>query len=136
VDRVFLDANILFSVGYREHSPALSLWDLPDVQLITSAYAVEEARRNLDTAVQRVRLIERVAAMEQVATPLDWADVRVIGLAEKDLPIMSAAIAASATHLLTADLRHFKHLYNTTASGVLVMHPRDYLHLKRSANES
>jgi hypothetical protein len=58
VDRPFLDANVLFAAAYRDGAVVQRLWDLPNVELVTSAYAIEEARRNLETAVQRVRLIE------------------------------------------------------------------------------
>ena len=56
MDRVFLDANILFSAAYRPTSRLLQLWSLPDVELLTSPYAVEEARRNLDLLEQKIRL--------------------------------------------------------------------------------
>ncbi len=54
--RVFLDANVLFSAAYREGAGLVALWERPDVQLLTSGYAAEEARRNLDTTDRRSRL--------------------------------------------------------------------------------
>ena len=41
MDRVFLDANVLFSAAYRQDSSLLRLWELKDVELVTSAYAFE-----------------------------------------------------------------------------------------------
>jgi len=119
VDRAFLDANVLFAAAYREGALVQRLWNLPDVQLITSAYAIEEARRNLETAVQRVRLIEHATGMEQVETPLDLPEARDFNLPEKDVPILAAAIAARATHLVTGDLRHFGSLFCQVVHGVL-----------------
>jgi hypothetical protein len=56
-DRGFLDANILFSTAWQpDVSPALTLWSLDDVTLVSSAYAIDEAERNLDTADRRARL--------------------------------------------------------------------------------
>ena len=47
VDRVFLDANILYSAAYKDTSALRKLWELVDVVLLTSFYAVDEAHRNL-----------------------------------------------------------------------------------------
>ena len=59
-DRVFLDANILVSAAWRPHGGLLALWALPDIQLLTSAYAIVEADRNVDSAEQRTRLYRLV----------------------------------------------------------------------------
>ncbi len=48
--RIFLDANIIFLVGYSSTSPVHDLLALArrgDCELVTSSYALEEARRNL-----------------------------------------------------------------------------------------
>ena len=52
-DRVFLDANILVSAVWRADNGLLALWQLTDVELLTSAYAIVEADRNIRTAEQR-----------------------------------------------------------------------------------
>jgi hypothetical protein len=51
-DRVFLDANILVSAAWRADSGLSALWTLPDTQLLTSAYAIVEADRNVVNAEQ------------------------------------------------------------------------------------
>jgi len=75
VDTVFLDASVLFSAAYRSGALVAKLWGLQSVQLISSAYAVDEANRNLDSDAQRTRLGELVTPMRIVAagviTPLD-----------------------------------------------------------------
>ena len=43
VDRVFLDANVLFSAAYSEGSRLRELWRLAETELLTSAFALEEA---------------------------------------------------------------------------------------------
>jgi predicted nucleic acid-binding protein len=53
---VFLDANVLFSAAYRPDAGLVRLWHVAGVELISSDYAVQEARRNLATAAQRERL--------------------------------------------------------------------------------
>ena len=47
MDRVFLDANVLYSAGYKDTSALRKLWELTEVDLLTSYYAVDEAHRNL-----------------------------------------------------------------------------------------
>jgi AbrB family looped-hinge helix DNA binding protein len=39
------------------------LWGIPETELVTSAYAVEEARRNLGTAAQRADLDALLASV-------------------------------------------------------------------------
>jgi predicted nucleic acid-binding protein len=45
--RVFLDANVLFSAAYKEDSSLLAFWKADKFSLVSSEYAVIEARRNL-----------------------------------------------------------------------------------------
>jgi len=69
-------------------------------------------------------LVAELAADENLA--------RSSGLPEKDVPILHAAISGRATHLITADLRHFGPLLGMTIGGVLIQLPADYLHGKAS----
>jgi hypothetical protein len=84
VDRQFLDANILFSAAYRSDSGLRRLWDLDGIQLITSAYAIEEARRNLLDDAQRRRLDALLIPLEQVPEALGRRLPAGIELPEKD----------------------------------------------------
>jgi uncharacterized protein len=45
MDRLFLDANVLFSAAYRPGVRLLKLWKLKNVALFSSRYALEEALR-------------------------------------------------------------------------------------------
>ena len=127
MDRIFLDANVLFSAAYRQDSSLLRLWDLRDVVLLTSAYALEEARRNLDTAEQRDRLERLSARMEVPLAVAVTADLpSEVNLPEKDRPILQAAIGVGATLLLTGDRRAFGRYYGQVLSGVLVLKPSAY----------
>jgi uncharacterized protein len=128
VDRVFLDANVLFSAAYREGSALARLWQLEDVVLLASPYVLEEARRNLPAENHRVRLAELVKDIEVVDTPAGPLELPPgVDLPLKDHVILAAAIAAGATHLLTGDRRHFGPLYGTAPGGVQVMKPSVYL---------
>ena len=126
MDRLFLDANVLFSAAYRRDSGLLRLWKLPRCSLLTSSYAAEEARRNLAGSTRRARLGKLLAAVRLVgeAESLGASNV---GLPAEDQPILAAAIRAKATHLLTGDARHFGPLYGRTIGGVLITRPAPYL---------
>jgi predicted nucleic acid-binding protein len=126
MDRLFLDANLLFSAAYDARSGLNRLWKLKRVQLFSSAYAVEEARVNLPEASQRLRLRKLCKILTLVATPTA-PPPREISLPEKDVPIFLAALAANATQLLTGDLRHFGPHYDKRIRGVTILPPGDYL---------
>lgn len=126
-DRVFLDANVLFSAAYRPNSGLRRLWRLRDVELVTSSYAVEEAQRNLETASQRSDLRALLDSCKVIAT--ETVDVVIppgLSLVEKDRPILAAAIASGASHLLTGDVRHFGACYGQVIVGVLILAPAQY----------
>jgi predicted nucleic acid-binding protein len=56
MDRLFLDANVLFSAAYKTDARLREFWKLKDVVLCSSRYALEEARSNLVNEDQKVRL--------------------------------------------------------------------------------
>ncbi len=131
MDRVFLDANVLFSAAYG--SPGLRrLWAQAAegrCLLLTSGQAVEEARRNLDTPTQQRRLARLVRQVEIVPQPVELSCP--LQLPPEDRLIFLAAAAAGATHLLTGDLRHFGSYYGRRVQGVLVLRPAAYLSSSR-----
>ena len=126
MDRLFLDANVLFSAAYRPGAGLLQLWKLNDVVLCSSRYAFEEARVNLAGEDQRVRLAGLVASLQ-------WFEAahrelpRGVVLPEKDVPIVLAAMAARATHLLTGDVRHFGTYFGRKIEGIAIVLPGEYL---------
>ena len=67
MDRVFLDANILFSAAYRSESGLKQLWHISEAQLLTSQYAVEEARRAFRKFRRLDRIVEVAAEVEDLA---------------------------------------------------------------------
>jgi predicted nucleic acid-binding protein len=126
MDRLFLDANVLFSAAYRPDAGLLTLWKLKRATLCSSRYAVEEARFNLDDEDQRARLttlMQLLHLFEAVSRELPGG----ISLPEKDIPILLAAIEARATHLLTGDLRHFGPHFGHRIAGISILLPKDYL---------
>jgi predicted nucleic acid-binding protein len=126
MDRIFLDANVLFSAAYRADAGLLIFWGLSDVTLCSSRYAIAEANLNLEEAVQRRRL-SRLAATLRVFDAGQRELPPGIALPEKDWPILLAAIEAKATHLVTGDVRHFGSYFGKIVEGVLVITPAEYL---------
>ena len=128
MDRVFLDANVLFSAAWRPDGRMRRLWELGDVELLTSEYAFEEARRNLEGAEplrELARLLRRMTIVEthDVVIPLPAA---ASCLPADDRPILLAAITARATHLLTGNSRDFGPLLGKRVGGVTILLPADY----------
>lgn len=131
MDRLFLDANVLFSAAYLQDSGLRRLWELEDVELVTSAYAFEEARPNLESDEQIERLQELVRALQLV--PESAVELREgVELSEKDIPILVAALAAEASHLITGDRRDFGRYFCEEIGGVQIMTPRQYLEWRKA----
>lgn len=126
MDRLFLDANVLFSAAYRDNTGLHQLWRLKDAVLCSSRYALEEARINLATEDQRTRLTELAEAL-QLSEAFIRELPRGVSLPDKDMPILLAAIEAGATHLLTGDMRHFGPYLGRKLAGLMVMLPGQYL---------
>ena len=127
MDIVFLDASVLFSAAYRPEAKFLRLWQMPNVRLVSSPYAVEEARRNLEKPEQRDRLEKLLQSVKLVSTLPAKPLPEGVKLPSKDAPILLAAIAAQATHLLTSDLKHFGAYFWQIIEGVTILPPAAYL---------
>jgi uncharacterized protein len=126
MERVFLDANVLFSAAYRANTRLLDLWKLKNASLWSSQYALEEARANLTKEDQQRRLMR----LAEELTLCDAADRKIptgIHLPEKDVPILLASIEARANYLLTGDLRHFGQYLGRKTEGVQILLPAQYL---------
>lgn len=130
MDRLFLDANVLFSAAYRPASRLLELWKVKHVSLLSSRYALAEAEINLEKAEQRERLSELAKGLHFVEASRRFLP-RGVQLPEKDIPILLAAIESRATHLLTGDLRDFGPYFGTKIEGVRVILPGEYLRKKK-----
>ncbi len=125
MDRVFLDANVLFSAAWRPNSKLRRLWSLDHVELLSSDYAIDEAMRNLESPTQKRRLARLLRQVGRV-DPVHFMPPPNIQLPEKDLPILIAAIDGNATHLLTGDREHFGRYYHQELGGVMILPPAEY----------
>jgi predicted nucleic acid-binding protein len=133
-ERVFLDANILFSIAYR--SPGLSLIakraQAGKCLLYASQYIIEETKRNLSAPDQFERLDFFLSAV-QIEPEIDPHTPCPIDLPEKDRPVLMAAISIKAAFLLTGDTVHFGNYSGKIIAGVKICCPRD--NLSRSQTE-
>jgi len=130
--RLFLDANVLFTAAHNPKGKAALLIELAQVgawQLVTSAYAREEARRNLERKYpDAVSVFDRQLVAIRVIADSEQGDCP-DGLPVKDCPIYRAAMICQADVLLTGDLRDFGFLMNdrSKANGILVQTVGDFL---------
>ena len=128
MDLVFLDANVLFSAAYGTDAGIRRLWKLSEAELVSSAYAVEEARRNLNNP-QQLEDLEKLLSTVQVVTvmPAERPLPSFVDLSEKDRPILLTAIELKASHLLTGDYKHFGQYCGKVIEGVIILPPAEYL---------
>jgi uncharacterized protein len=121
--RVFLDANILFSASLDASRLAEFIELLQfHAECLYSAYAFDEAKRNLNHKFpSRVPALEKmIRSMTQVPDAQGLVGIKIRG---KDEPILTTAIAAQATHLLTGDKRDFGTHFGQTIHGTKVVTP-------------
>ena len=113
--RLFLEANVLFTAAHNPKGKAALVIELGGRGhwvLYSSRLAVEEARRNLERklpeCLDRLRKLLSGVRLADHRAALDFPE----GLARKDRPILQAALACRATHLLTGDLKDFGRFMN------------------------
>ena len=132
MNRVFLDANVLFTAAHNPAGKAvlvIALGVKGKWEVVSSSYAVEEARRNIASKFpqSQPRLQDLFDSISIVASGRG-ADCPV-KLPEKDRAIMAAAIRSQATHLLTGDLRDFGALMNKPrqTAGIVIQTVAEFL---------
>lgn len=127
-DRIFLDANVIFSATYRPETDLRQLWTLPDVTLLTSPYAISEVERNLHpTRHADLQFLFHAITLVPTPPPGDRPLPSTLVLPANDVPVFLAAVVAGATHLLTGDKRHFGAYYGQRFEVVLILNARTYL---------
>lgn len=132
MEKVFLDANILFSAAYKS-TRIRDLWSIDNISLISSDYAVMEAERNL-IRLQKGNLDifqQLLGKISIVEVPLSLSLIpETVNLVEKDSPILTGAIFSNCNYLLTGDFKHFGHLFFQTIKGVTILSVAEYFKLK------
>jgi predicted nucleic acid-binding protein len=130
--RLFLDADVLFTAAHNPDGKAALVIELGQAglwQLASSAYALEESRRNiLSKYPDRGARLESL--VEGLAIVADRPGIPCLeGLPAKDCPIYRAARACKADVLLTGDIRDFGFLMNNASltEGLLIQTVADFL---------
>ena len=146
--RVFLNATVLYSAADSPDGLNRAIFKvaekLNDTVLLANWYVRDEADINL---MERGLAQAREELKTLVNNHLEDCSMPPMELTERvksylpadpaDAPVLASAIAAQADWLVTANRKHFGHLYGTRVEGVLVLRPRqafDYLTL--NANSS
>jgi uncharacterized protein len=125
--RIFLDANILFSTAMSDGAVRHLVNDLlaDGHVLVVNDYVLEEARRNLALkAHDGIKVLDRLKQHLEMAV-LAVAPLHAVpaALAEKDRPVLGAAIQARCEALVTGDRRDFGRFYGRAFGGVTIHSP-------------
>ena len=133
--RLFLDANVIFSAAHNPHGRASALFLLQrngHCELVASAHALGEARRNL--ALKYPSMTAELDRLARELRVVPEAGVKAVAKAQQELqlppddaPIFAAAVAAGANVLVTGDRTHFGRLYGKRIEGVEVLPPAEAL---------
>lgn len=135
--KIFLDADVIFagSAAPSEHSAShvvLRMGEITLLECITSQQAIIEVERNLTQKLPRALPAFRLLVsrcLQVVPDPSPEMLMQYAGQADaKDLPLLTAAIQAGCSHLLTFNLRH----YTPENDIIVVQRPGEFLlHLRR-----
>jgi hypothetical protein len=137
VPQVFLDANLLFTAAHNPLGKAALLIELGHARvfrLLTSAYAAEEARRNIARKYPECSDPLEILLSGLRVVP-DAPDISCPALlSEKDWPIFRAARGCGADVLLTGDIKDFGFLMNAPdkAEGLLIQTVAEFLSAERT----
>ena len=130
--RLLLDANVLFTAAHNPSGKAAWIVELGSQgywEVVTSAHAIEEARRNV--AIKCPECLERLDSLIVLLTkvPSNFVQTCPISLPPKDRPIFNAAIQCKATHLLTGDVKDFGPFMNhpRLTSGIIIQTASEFL---------
>ena len=131
-DRIFLDANILFSLAWGSSGLGLlGEWAAKrKCLLFASQYVIEEARRNL-LDPEQIKRLESFLSHVQIVPEVDPRIPCPVDLPEKDRPAFLAAISLKADYFLTGDITHFGKYLGKSVSGIKILRPRDYLNMQQ-----
>jgi predicted nucleic acid-binding protein len=130
--RLFLDANVLFTAAHNPSGKAafiIALGARSYWEVITSSYAIEEARRNISIKFPDYLKRFETLTTEVIRVPSRSGRDCPAPLPNKDRPILEAAILCKATHLLTGDIKDFGPFMNRAnlTGGVVVQTVSEFL---------
>ena len=130
--KLFLDANVIFTAAYSDQGLSRGLFRLAAAgkcSLYTSTFAHEEVARNIhrkapDKLNALTMLMEQVNMLPE-PHPQWLIRVKKLPLAEKDAPVLAAALQGKVDLFVTGDRRDFGHLFGQVLQGVKIVTPAD-----------
>ena len=132
MNRLFLDANVLFTATHNPSGKAALIIDLGSRgywEAISCSYAIEEARRNISNKFPDS--LKRFETFMEIVIKVPSRSGRncPVNLPEKDRPILEAAIQCKASHLLTGDIKDFGPFMNqpSLTGSVFIQTPSEFL---------
>lgn len=130
--RLLLDANVLFTAAHNPSGKAALIIDLGAQgywEVVTSSYAIEEARRNLSVKFPDYLKRFEILVTRVIKVPSRLGRNCPVPLPEKDRPILEVAIQCKATHLLTGDIKDFGPFMNNAnlTGGVVIQTVSEFL---------
>jgi predicted nucleic acid-binding protein len=131
---IFLDANVIFSAAHTPEGRSAALFALARrrlCRLVSSRYALDEARRNLarkkPSALDRFDEITNWVHLCAEADAARLERARSVGVADPmDVPVLAAAIGRSDI-LATGDRKHFGPWMNKEIQGLVILSLADVL---------
>ena len=136
--QVFLDANVYFagSASPTGGSALILQFILKGrIEAVASRLVLREAERNLRRKrppkdLKAFHRFLKHAKLRMVPTPPETAWRKYEGVIHpKDVPVLAAAVASKATHLITLDRRHFMaKTMSGKMPGLVILTPGDFLH--------
>ena len=132
MNRLFLDANVLFTAAHNPDGKAsliISLGIKGAWEVYTSGFAVEEARRNIAVKYPSFEknfneLISEITIVSETPDAPYPPELN-----EKDRPIFQAAHACRASYLITGDIAHFGAFMSKPkeSAGIIILTPAMFL---------
>lgn len=132
--RAFLDANVLFSAAIG--GGVARIWELPNVSLVTSTYALAEAHNNLALAVAALEFDDQcLARLNDLASRTEITlhdparprpDAHALSDPD-DVAILHGAIDSDCRYLITGDKKCFGPFFGKSLGGVTILRPAEFI---------
>lgn len=137
MDKLFLDANILFTAAYSESGASRALFELAKKKkliLVSSKYAITEAHHNIQKKlpekylINLYKLIAEISIVDKKEFCTEEIQKYEKIIVAKDIPILLATENQKAQFLVTLDKKDFKNTKIKAAKlPFTIMSPGEYL---------
>lgn len=140
--RVFLDASVLFAAAYsttRASREIIRQGMRGRIELVASELVFREARRNLEVkapeALPDLEAFHRAVTFEMVRPSREEIEEAMVYTADKDAPVVAAALRARVDCLVSLDREHLVGVPEVIQrSGLTILLPGDFLKDVRARN--